>query len=51
MRTNDPYCLVGIPALHRFKEFKVLLMAAAARRIIQVVGSPFQCDALENAAQ
>jgi hypothetical protein len=52
MRTNDPYCLVGIPVLHRFKKLKVLLMAGGAvRRIVQVVGSPFQYHALENAGQ
>ncbi len=52
MRTNDPYCLLDIPALHRFKKLKVLLMGGrAARRIVQAVGSLFQDDALENVAQ
>lgn len=51
MRTNDPYCLLDIPALHRFKKLKVLLMGGGARRIVQAVGSLFQDDALENVAQ
>jgi len=52
MRTNDPYRLLDIPAFHRFKKLKVVLMhGGAARRIVQAVGSPFQDDALENVAQ
>ncbi len=51
MRTNDPYCLLDIPALHRFKKLKVLLMGGGTRRIVQAVGSLFQDDALENVAQ
>jgi hypothetical protein len=52
MRTNDPYCLLDILALHRFKKLKVVLTdGGPACRIVQAVDSPFQDDALENVAQ